>query len=132
MKQRFFIVFSFFYLFGTFCLPQSDFSTLVDFPEMYRNCKATEDKDMNLVDFVTDHLINIDGFFDQHLKGDEQKPHSPKHIHHYLSQTCFIQTNEVFKPLNLYSEFFNLKKSNYSANFYTSDYSKSLLRPPIV
>ena len=113
-------------------MPQSDFSTLADLPEMYQNCKTTEDKDMTLVDFVTDHLINIDGFFDEHLKGDEQKPHIPKHIHHYTVQTCFIQTYEVFKSLNLYSEFFNFKKLNYSANFYTSDYSKSLLRPPIV
>lgn len=132
MKQKFLILFSFFYVFGTFCLPQSDFSTLVDLPEMYRNCKATEDKDMNLFDFVTDHLVNIDSFFDKHLKGDEQKPHSPKHFHHYIVQSYFIQNIPVFKPLALYSEFFKFAESNYSATFYTSSYSKSLLRPPII
>ena len=132
MKKQIFIVFSFFYVLGTFFLQQSDFSAIADLPEMYRHCKTTEDKDMTLVDFVTDHLVNIDSFFDKHLKGDEQKPHLPKHIHHYTVQTCFIQNYEVFKPLNLYSEFFEVTKLKYSDDFYTSDYSKSLLRPPIV
>lgn len=132
MKQKVFILFSFFYVFGTFCLPQSDFSTLVDLPEMYRNCKETEDLDMNLFDFVTDHFVNIDSFFDKHLKGDEQKPHSTKHFHHINVQTYVIQNYEAFKPLILFSEFFKFKKSNYFDTFYTSNYSRLLLRPPIV
>ena len=132
MKQQIFILFSFFYVLGTIFLPKSDFSTLADLPEMYRNCKTTEDKDMTLVDFVTDHLVNIDSFFDKYSNGDEQKPHSPKHIHHYTVQTYFVQNEELFNPLKLHAEFFEITKLKYSDTFYTSDYSKSLLRPPIV
>ena len=50
-----------FYSFGILCLPMGDFSALQDLPEMYQHCQATEDKDMTPLDFVTDHLINIDG-----------------------------------------------------------------------
>lgn len=63
------------YSFGTFCLPMGDFFMLKDISEMYRFCKANEDKDMTPLDFITDHLVNIDGLFDQHANGDEQKPH---------------------------------------------------------
>ena len=54
-----------------------DFSMLNELPEMYSHCKATEDKDMTPLDFITDHLVNIDGLFDKHENGDKQKPHSP-------------------------------------------------------
>ena len=57
---------------------------------MYQHCKATEDKDMTPLDFITDHLINIDGIFDKHDNGDEQKPHTPIQLHRTLAQTIFV------------------------------------------
>jgi hypothetical protein len=63
-----------FYSFGTFCLLLGNFSMLQEIPEMYHHCKSTEDKDMTLLDFITGHLINIDGLFDKHEYRDEQKP----------------------------------------------------------
>ena len=82
-----------FYCFGTFCLPLGDFSLLQDIPEMYQHCKATEDEDMTSLDFITDHLVNIDGIFDKHDKGDEQKPHSPlQSEHHGKAQVSFINS----------------------------------------
>ncbi|MEO8085734.1 MAG: hypothetical protein ABI763_02880, partial [Bacteroidota bacterium] len=50
-----------YYVAVNLCLPQGDFSAVVDLPQMYRHCKSTENKDMTPFDFVTDHLINIDG-----------------------------------------------------------------------
>ena len=58
-------------------MPMGDFSSITDLPAMYRNCKATEDKDMTPLDFITDHLVDIDCIFDAHENGDEQKPHTP-------------------------------------------------------
>ena len=98
---------------------------------MYRSCKANEDCDMTFIDFITDHLINIDSFFDNHLKGDKQKPHAPKQHHHLTSATCFFESIEPFKIANLYIDFFKLEISSYTNNRYTSDYYKSLFRPPI-
>jgi hypothetical protein len=59
-----------------------DFAVLADLPAMYQHCKSTEDKDMTPLDFMTDHLVNVDGLFDKHQNSDEQKPHVPFHKNH--------------------------------------------------
>jgi hypothetical protein len=118
-----------YYFFGTFCLPQGDFSVIGDLPEMYQHCKATEDKDMTPLDFITDHLINIDGIFDKHDNGDEQKPHTPIQLHHTLAQPTFItQRFEITfqKPLPHKNDF-----PIYTEGFYFSDFTSFVFRPPI-
>lgn len=107
-----------------------DFSVLQDIPEMYRHCKATEDKDMTPLDFITDHLINIDGVFDKHDNGDEQKPHTPNPTqHHGQSQVTFITyfafTISTFHPMEV-------KPVIPLVNFIQSDYISKIFRPPIV
>jgi hypothetical protein len=119
-----------FYSFGTFCLPLGDFSVLQDIPEMYRHCKATEDKDMTPLDFITDHLVNIDGLFDKHDKGDEQKPHTPIQFRHSQIQTTFLVNQfefSVSKPMPSKN-----KLPVYSEVFYFSGYISKIFRPPIV
>jgi hypothetical protein len=112
-------------------LPLGDFSSSQDIPEMYRHCKATEDKDMTVFDFVTDHLINIDGVFDKHTNGDEQKPHSPIQNQH-VAQIITFQAISVFtfKAKPIYpaeKEVFPIQSDNY----FTSDYISKIFRPPI-
>jgi hypothetical protein len=46
------IIFFSFYFFGNILLPLGDFSILPDLPKMYAHCKATEDKDLTLIEFV--------------------------------------------------------------------------------
>ena len=66
MRKLFSILTLVYYSIGSLILPASDFSIIPELPQMYEHCKATEDKDMNFSDFITDHLLNIDGIFDQH------------------------------------------------------------------
>ena len=130
MKLIFGIFLVVYYLFGTLCLPSGDFSVMQDLPEMYRNCKATEDKDMTLFDFVTDHLINIDCIFDKHENGDEQKPHTPIQFHHSQNSTIFVaQQFEILisSPITT-----SVNLIQFSENFYISDYISKIFRPPIV
>ena len=47
---------------------------------------------MTPFDFIKDHLINIDGLFDKHEDGDDQKPHSPIQFHNQHSQTTFCNS----------------------------------------
>ena len=54
---------------------------------MYAHCKTTEDKDLSVLDFISDHLINIDGLFDAHNNGDHQKPHKPFNFNHLSNGT---------------------------------------------
>lgn len=121
-----------FYSLGTLFLPLGDFSTLQDIPEMYNHCKATEHRDMTALDFVTDRLINIDGIFDKHKNGDEQKPHSPIKTQHVVPTVAF-QAMSIF-PLSVKKTYASEKKifPFLSDIYIVSDYISKLFRPPIV
>lgn len=90
MKEAFVIFMLAYFALGNLILPMGDFSVLPDLPSMYTHCKATEHHDMNPFDFITDHLVNIDGFFDAHGNGDEQKPHHPFPFHHWPVQNLYF------------------------------------------
>lgn len=106
---------------------------LQDIPEMYRNCNTTEDKDMNVFDFVTDHLINIDSLFDKHNNGDQQKPHSPVQSHHVIQTIAFHQliTYFTFKVKKVYFEEKKVFQLQFDS-FLSSNYSCKVFRPPIL
>ena len=130
MKRIGAILFTYFYLLGTFLLPMGNFSVLVNLPEMYRHCKTFEDKDMTPLDFITDHLVCLDSLIDSHNKGDDQKPHQPLP----KSISTFQQ------PVFLYFTF-SMVKSNLEDTHITYGYLemkhpqkfyKSIFHPPIV
>ncbi len=129
MKNFFGIFLISFFCFGAIVLPDADFSVIKELPKMYQNCKETEDNDMTFVDFITDHLVNIDGFFDKHDKGDEQKPHKFSFHNQIHFQICIKIQNIEFANKNI------LIYSKNNPNFYHSSnsdcYTSSLLRPPI-
>jgi len=107
-----------------------DFAALKDIPEMYRHCKATEDKDMTLLDFITDHLVNIDRFFDKHDNGDEQKPHDPSPTQHNGHPTVFYLTYFAFSIKQFQPT--EVKPSIPTEQFHPSYYISKIFRPPIV
>lgn len=132
MKQLTVIALLFYYSLGTLCLPMGDFSILPNLPKMYQHCKATEDSDMTPLDFVTDHLINVDGIFDNHDNGDNQKPHQPFHYQN-LTLQLFIPD---FQEFTIYTSHLisSDKKSVIAASDsdLTSNYISHTFRPPIV
>ena len=118
-----------YYTLGSTLLPLGDFSRLVDLPEMYRHCKNTEDKDMTFVDFITDHLIDIDGLFDKHDHGDKQKPHTPLNFHPQQIQASF------YKPYiaDMNSMVFEVTKDYipFIVNEVSFCHHNRIFRPPI-
>lgn len=121
-----------FYSFGTIFFPMSDFSVIGNLPKMYAHCKATEDKDMTPLDFVTDHLINIDSLFDKHDKGDEQKPHKNNDFTFHHSTTCFFQeVNTIaFNNIKLLISS-TVLIPDYENSLYFHNLIFSIFRPPI-
>lgn len=119
-----------FYSFGIFCLPMGNFSELNDLPAMYQHCKATEDKDMTPLDFITDHLINIDCLFDKHENGDEQKPHTPIQFHHQQAQNYFL--TQAFKVSESNISIIPVQLPIYKESNYYSNFHSCVFRPPIV
>lgn len=112
---------------GALLLPGGDYSSISTLPEMYQHCKATEDPDMSFSDFLTDHLINIDGFYDEHGPDDQQKPHKPIWFQvnapalYIISQTGYAPVPENFSIHSFYIP----QKVDYVFLF-----SERLLRPP--
>ena len=79
-----------YYSIGTLLFPMGDLSYLRDLPQMYRHC-ATEDPDINLCDFVVEHLMNIQDH--DELEREHDKPHQPIYSHSpvQLMATCSPQ-----------------------------------------
>lgn len=102
---------------------------LKDIPRMYRDCKATEDKDMTAFDFITDHLLNIDGLFDKHDRGDEQLPHHPIQNHHYAQSIFSFTTYFAFSVLPVHPD--EIKMIIPADNSLLSEYFTTIFRPPI-
>ena len=118
-----------FYASGMLCLPMGDFSYMRIIPDMYNHCKLTEDKDMNTLDFITDHLINIDSLFDQHAGGDEQKPHQPLQNQHRILLSNYFQPKA---ELSIEPISFSKKRYNFNLDdTLPLDYTSDIFRPPI-
>jgi hypothetical protein len=63
---------------GNLLLPQGDFAALAELPAMYHHCKTTEDPDLNVVDFVIEHLLNIT---ENDNTDEHELPHNPAPSH---------------------------------------------------
>lgn len=121
-----------YYLFGTFCLPMSNFALVSDLPQMYHHCKDTEDKDLTPTDFVTDHLLNFDRLFDKHNHGDDQKPHKNSEITFHNAIIQIFQKPEIFEFKNNVIVVSNLKVTNFKKDMYSHILTSCIFRPPIL
>ena len=89
MRTKLISIFTFCYFaLGSLVLPMGNFALLPQLPQMYQHCKTHEHPDMDAWEFITDHLVNVDGIFDAHENGDDQKPHVPT-----LNKNSFHQTS---------------------------------------
>ena len=126
------ILLLFFFIAGPMFLPEGDFSTLPDLPKMYADCKTYEDPDMDLTDFVTEHLLEINGMagvFAQAPDEPNEKPHQPVQFHHQ-----FVQMNFAARQFRIELQQPVVQVQTLTPQFndvYLSDYSVSVFRPPI-
>jgi hypothetical protein len=118
-----------YFLSGTLLLPQGDFATLPDLPKMYAHCRDTEDKDLEVPEFIISHLLLMDDLLGEVPEPDD-KPHQPVQFHHIYSP-ILVEVHQVIhlvvQPLAAKNE-----PSVFSNDIYLSDYPVSVFRPPIV
>lgn len=81
MKKGLLILTATYFLLGNCLLPQGDFSALTELHSMYNHCQRMEDPDLNLVDFITDHLLNLDEVFSEEEADEHELPHNPVPFH---------------------------------------------------
>lgn len=131
MKKGILAILSCYFLLGCMLLPNGDFSLLPEISLMYHQCQATEDKDMNVLDFITDHLINIDGIFDKHDNGDKQKPHTAFHFQ-TISHISIVQYFPIVAIQVAFTSCLEEKRIFPLEQLCPTDYFDSVFRPPIV
>ena len=130
MLQKFFVALLLFYFAaGTLLLPQGDFAALPDLPKMYAHCKATEDSDLDIFDFVEEHLLMLDDLMGE-IPEPQDKPHQPVQFHHTFAPVTVAVRQQVAiakEPI--------LTEKNQAPilnEVYLSDYPASVFRPPIL
>jgi hypothetical protein len=113
---------------STVSIPESDFTLLAQLPALYRHCKKQEDKNMNFIDFITHHLINIDSIFDTHDSDDSQKPHQPfqfEHLQHIVAYEAVYSNINVATPTFQFKNNTSFKKQLLSFRLYFLYFSPS-------
>ena len=110
-------------------MPEGDFSVLPDLPKMYADCKATEDPDMNIPDFITEHLLEVDGLFGQDKTEPDEKPHQPVQFHHqFVHISITVKQFDVELQQTLIQEHQLMAKVEHLALW---GYTAAVFRPPI-
>ena len=125
----------FYYTIGSIILPYGDFGLMPELPKMFARCKNTEHHDMNIIDFFTDHLINIDCFFDAHDNDDEQKAHQPFDFQHQPMQQlfcCLLSPTTICLKMEKPILNKSVKKAFYPIHFLLAGYCASIFHPPVV
>jgi hypothetical protein len=126
--QRFwaFLIFLYF-ICGTLLLPQGDFSTLPDLPHMYAHCKATEDHDLTIPDFIEEHLFMLDDLMGEQPE-PEDKPHQPVQFHHIYDPVIVAVRQELKTEVPTTTKATAMPVWD---DVYLSDFPSSVFRPPI-
>lgn len=114
--------------------PHADFSVIGDWPEIYNHCKATEDKDLNLIEFITEHVSPIGQLIEcvEHDMGDnEDKPHVPMKVSSLSGTVMYCQT---MQPLPLQSCYQPYTKpiTGFKNKLFSTHHLTLVFRPPIV
>ena len=111
---------------GAALFPMGDLSFVRDLPQMYQQC-AQEDPDIDLADFVFEHLLNIH-------ENDEAEEHDKPHqvvFNHVPLETLITYYTKVKLPVAVFKEF--IVKANYPIIQTTSfrpGYLFAVFRPP--
>ena len=131
VNRFFFILTSIYFLTGTLLLPQGDFSALSQLRGMYNHCKTIEDPEMNVMDFVTEHLINLEGAEDNDGPGEHELPHNPIPFH--TSTTSFFYCiNEPGIVSFKMEQAVVLQQAQYQSPYFSRLNTHKIFQPPRV
>lgn len=121
----------FYYLIGSMILPFGDFNHMKDLANMYRHCKSTEDQHLTIIDFATEHLIDLDCMFEIHEEEEAgEKPHVPIQTQHQMQNYQIVFDIATYK-LQPTFEFIEIVKpiGNYISNYSFTKVS-AIFHPP--
>ncbi len=115
-------------------MPMGDFSVIAELPGMYKCCKATEDKDLNVLEFFTEHVSGMGQLLEGIEHDEEQdeandKPHIPVQFHFQQMQLVCIASD--VKTSATYPVHQLIIPIPVEEKMYRADYISNIFRPPI-
>ena len=117
----------FYYVAGTLVFPLGDFSYLRDLPQMYARC-AQEDPDIDLGDFIVEHLLNIQDD-DEHEAGE--RPHQPVYGHMPVQVVATFETPQAVISGQRVTYATGRSYPIFTGSHFKNTFKAQLLRPPI-
>lgn len=132
MRKVIIILFMSLYSVGNILLPNVDVTSLRD---MYHHCEL-EDPDLNPLDFVTEHLLNLPDVFEYFEDENEEENERPHQPFHHASSSFSIAVTEPrtirfeCKPASFTQEP-TVTYPIFEQHCLPSGYLSQLLRPPI-
>jgi hypothetical protein len=129
MQRLFAILLFAYFTLGTLLLPMGDFSVLPDLPRMFAHCRETEDPDLDIADFVEEHLLQLDDLMGEAPEPGD-KPHQPVQFHH-VNVPITIAAPQVLAAVEL-PILTEPQQPFVVDEVYLADYPASVFRPPIV
>ena len=131
LKKAVVIFLTLYYSFAIVFFPMCDFSMVKELPKMYQHCKETEDPNLSVLDFFTEHLIDIDEIFEGHEEEKSEKPHQSQ-INQITTYCVQIATpQQTLCNSKKYSWHTKQKKYCNYQNTYSFIFSGEILHPPI-
>lgn len=123
-----------FYAAGIIFSPSGNFSCMYYVPQAYAGCVA-EDPDIDVADFVFEHLLSLEGLFEliEHEQDDNDQSHPPLHLPQTVVQTTVI----VIQPIQISFNAHTLPAPDISYTLYRNPFrpghfTEDVFRPPIV
>lgn len=104
-----------------------------DLPKMYQHCKETEDANLTIVDFFTDHLIDLDYIFEEKHQNNSEKPHQ-SHTQHQNNFSVQIITPTLHTFIPEQRQVYFIVKQKYNSSYqinYSYSFKNAIFHPPI-
>lgn len=104
-------------------------------PAAFQHCKATEDHDLNVFEFLVEHVSGVGQLIEEteHQFGEEEedgdKPHAPLQFH--FEQQQVICSHHQIKAPAIKPVPVTLVNAVINHKVYISDYISKIFRPPI-
>ena len=112
-------------------LPQGDFFAISQLPGMYHHCKATEDGDMNLAEFITGHLLNLDIDEEDDEPDEHELPHNPQPSHN--TATCVYYNINRTETISIETKQDNpVSLPEYHSPYFPRINTQKIFQPPRV
>ena len=119
------------YSLGNIVFPNVDMAHLF---ETYKQCE-TEDPDINLADFVFEHLLNIPDIFEDQEKDEDdksEKPHQPIHMVSSSQIAVVVGKPVLFECRSIFFNDGAIIYSAFKGQYLPTCVPERMLRPPIV